>query len=130
MTGSFKFFFSSYKTCARNQKVKITNGSLLAIVRKGFIVLSSFLTLHNIFPTLNFSCNLLFASQLICDQNFQFNLSSSQCKIQDLNSRKTIDSARQSGEFYFFEDGSNFKGQRQSTCLKSISSTNDNEILL
>ena len=72
----------------------------------------------------------MFASQLICDQNFQFNLSSSQYKIQDLNSRKTIDSARQSGEFYFFEDGSNFKGQRQSTCLKSISSTNDNEILL
>ena len=69
-------------------------------------------------------------SKLICDKNCQVNIFSSQCEFQDLNLGKTIGNPGQGGGIYFFEDGSNVKGQPESTCFKSISSISDNEILL
>ena len=44
--------------------------------------------------------------------------------------RLNIGDPRQGVGIYFFEDGSNVKGQPESTCFKSISSISDNEILL
>ncbi|RVW17328.1 hypothetical protein CK203_069298 [Vitis vinifera] len=38
----------------------------------------------------------------------------------DLDSRKTIGNANQSGGLYFFEDGSELEGQAHSTCFKSL----------
>ena len=97
---------------------------------KGSIVISFSLTLHNVLHVPNLSCNLLSVSKLIRDQNCQVNFSHSQCKFQDLNSRNMIDSAKQSAGLYFFEDGSNLKGQPPSTCFKSISGIRNNEFHL
>ncbi|RVX19263.1 Retrovirus-related Pol polyprotein from transposon RE1 [Vitis vinifera] len=47
MTGSSQIF-SSYKPCAGNKKIKIANGSLSAIARKGSVFISPSLTLHNV----------------------------------------------------------------------------------
>ena len=41
-----------------------------------------------------------------------------------------IDSAKQSGELYFFEDGSELEGQAHSTCFKSFSIVGTNKIML
>lgn len=46
-------FFSSYNTCTGIQTIKIEDDPLLAIKRKGFVVLSSMLTLQDV-PTNKF----------------------------------------------------------------------------
>ena len=109
---------SSYSPWAGNQKVKIVDGSLLATAEKRSIVISSSLTLHNVFHVLNLSYNLLSVSKLTQDQKCQANFFPSQYEFQDLNSRRMTDSARQSGGLYFFEDGTELRRQSQNTCFE------------
>lgn len=47
-------FFSSYSPCAGNQKIKVVDGSLSAIARKGSIVVSPSITLYNVLHVSNF----------------------------------------------------------------------------
>ena len=44
----------------------------------------------------------------------------SSCAFQDLDSGKTISSAKQSGGLHFFEDGSELEGQTHTTCFKPL----------
>lgn len=129
MTGSSKKI-SSYSPCAGNQKVKIADGSLSAIAGKGSIILSPSLTLHDVLQVPKLSCNLLSISKLTQEQKCQAKFFSSHCEFQDLDSGKTIGSARQRGGLYFFEDGSGSSRQSQSTCFESISVSGNNEIML
>ena len=123
--------FSVYKPCAGNQKIKITDGSLLAIAGKGSIILSLTLTLHNVLHVPNLSCNLLSISKLTLDLNCCANFFQNHCEFQDLTSRKMIGSARQSGGLYFFEEVPSLRRQPPRTCFNSISAiNNDNEVLL
>ena len=119
MTGSSKLF-SSYNPCARNQKIKITDGSFSAIAGKGLIVISPSITLHNVFYVPNLLCNLLSISKITHDLKCQAHFFHSSWAFQDLDSRKTIGNAKQSGGLYFFEDGSELEGQAHSTCFKSL----------
>lgn len=66
MTGSAKLFVS-YTPCAGNQKIKIAYGSLSAITRKGFIIISPSITLHDVLHVPNLSCNLFSVSKLTHD---------------------------------------------------------------
>ena len=103
MTSSSNLF-SSYSPCAGNKQIKIADESLLAIVGKGSIKISSLLTHYNVLQVPNLSCNLLFVSKLTFDLKCQGNFFSSRCEFQDLDSKKMIDNARQSGRLYFFKD--------------------------
>lgn len=67
MTGVSSRFFS-YSPCAVNQKIKIADDSLSATARKGSVVFSPTLTLHDVLHILRLSCNLLSVSQLTQDQ--------------------------------------------------------------
>ena len=115
MTKSSNLF--SYSPCVGNKKIKIVDGSLSTIARKGSTKFSLLLTLHNVLYVLNLSCNLLFVSKLTSHLKCQANFFSSQCEFQDLNLRKMIGNARQSGGLYFFEDRIKLGRQAQSTCL-------------
>ena len=118
MTRSSKLF-SLYGPCARKQKIKIANGSFSAIVGKGSIVISPSITLHNVLHVPNLSCNLLSVSKITHDLKCQA-LFHSSCAFQDLDSGKTISSAKQSGGLHFFEDGSELEGQTHTTCFKPL----------
>ena len=52
-------FFSTYKSCVENKKIKIADGSLSAIAGTGSVVISPSLTLHNVLHVAKLSCNLL-----------------------------------------------------------------------
>ena len=110
-------FFSTYKSCAGNQKIKIADGSLLAIAGTGSIVISPSLTLHNVLHVPKLSCNLLSISKLTNDLKCQANFYSSRCEFQETASGRTIGSARESGGLYFFEDGTDSRRHVQSTCF-------------
>ena len=66
MTRSSKLF-SACRPCAGNQKIKIVDGSLLAIPRKGLVIISPSITLHNVFHVPNLLCNLLSISKITHD---------------------------------------------------------------
>ena len=70
MTKSSKLF-PSYNPCMGNQKIKIADGSFSAIARKGSIVISSSIILHNVFHVLNLSCNLFSINKITHDLKCQ-----------------------------------------------------------
>ena len=109
MTGESSFF-ASYSPFAGNQKIKIADGSFSAIAGKGCVVISPTLILQNVLHVPNLSCNLLYVSKLVQDKNYQANFFHSHCVFKDLNSGRTIDSAKESGGLYLLEDVS---GSRQ-----------------
>ena len=129
MTGSSKIF-SSYKPCARNKKIKITDGSLSAIAGKGSVFISPSLTLHNVLHVPNLSCNLLSISKITHDHQCQVNFYPSYCEFQELTSRRTIGNAREIGGLYFLEDGSKSRKPITSTCFESILVASSDEIML
>ena len=83
-TGSSKLF-SSYSPCVGNQKIKIADGSLSAIVEKGSIVISPSITLHNVLHIPNSSCNLLFVSEITHDLKCRAHFSHSSYVFYDLD---------------------------------------------
>ena len=97
-------FFASYSPCAGNQKIKIADGSFPAIAGKGCVVISPTLILQNVLHVPNLSCNLLFMSKLVQDKNCQANFFHSHYVFRDLNSWRTIGSAKESGGLYLFKD--------------------------
>ena len=129
MTGSSKIF-SSYKPCAGNKKIKITDGSLSAIAGKGSVFISPSLTLHNVLHVPNLSCNLLSISKITHDHQCQVNFYPSYCEFQELTSRRTIGNAREIGGLYFLEDGSKSRKPITSTCFESILVASSDEIML
>lgn len=70
MTGESSTF-SSYSPCASNLKIKIVDGSLTAVVGKGYVVISPLLTLQDVLHVPNLSCNILSVSKLIWDKKCQ-----------------------------------------------------------
>ena len=101
-------------------KKKIADGSLSAIAGKGSIAISPSITLSDVLHVPKLSCNLLSVRKLIHDMNCQAQYFQSHCEFQELNSGKTIGSAKQRGGLYLFEDGSNLTRQAQGTCFNSI----------
>ncbi|KAK3004629.1 hypothetical protein RJ639_019506 [Escallonia herrerae] len=122
---SCSHLFSTYTPCARNKKIKIADGSLSAIARTGSIVLSPSITLHNVLHVPKLSCNLLSISKLTNDLKCQANFYFIRCEFQEMVSGRMIGNVRASGGLYFFEDGTNSRKHVQSTCLKSVSDSND-----
>ena len=99
--------FSSYGPCARNKKIRIADGSLLAIAEIGSIKILSSFTLSNVLHVPNLSCNLLSISKITHDHNCHANFFQSQCEFQEMDSGRMIGSAREYGGLYFFKDGMN-----------------------
>ncbi|KZV53482.1 hypothetical protein F511_14848 [Dorcoceras hygrometricum] len=129
MTGSSKLFHS-YIPCAGNQKIKIADGTLSAIAGQGTIVISQTITLHNVLHVPNLSCNLLSISKLTRDLKCTAQFSSNLCVFQELDSGKTIGSAKEAGGLYYFGDESHSCGQAQQYSIAPISSSSTNEIFL
>lgn len=63
MTSSFKSF-STYSPCAGNLKIKIADGPLSLIARRGNMFLSNTLMLNSVLHVPNLSCNLLFINKI------------------------------------------------------------------
>ena len=72
MTSCSKMF-SSYSPSVGNKKVKLANGSLLAIVGMETIKLTSLITLHYVLHVPNWSCNLLSISKYTSDHQCRAN---------------------------------------------------------
>ncbi|KZV37837.1 hypothetical protein F511_10867 [Dorcoceras hygrometricum] len=129
MTGSSKLFHS-YIPCAGNQKIKIADGTLSAIAGQGTIVISQTITLHNVLHVPKLSCNLLSIRKLTRDLKCTTQFSSNLCVFQELDSGKTIGSAKEAGGLYYFGDESHSCGQAQQYSIAPISSSSTNEIFL
>lgn len=123
-------FFSTYSPCAGNKKIKVADGSFSAIAGIGSIPLSSSLTLHNVLHVPNLSCNLLSVSKITHDLNCRAIFDSSNCKFQELNSRRMIGNAREIDGLYLFEDDTDLGRQRQSSCLYSSLISKEHEVML
>ncbi|XP_073016671.1 uncharacterized protein [Primulina eburnea] len=102
MTGSSSFF-SSYKPCAGNRRVRIADGSFNSIARIGDIKLSLTITLSNVLHVPKLSCNLISISKLTQDLKCQAKFSNSNCVFQEVDSGKMIGNAREYGGLYFLD---------------------------
>ena len=103
MTSNYHIF-STYSPCAGNIKVKIADGSLSTVARKGTITLSDSLILENVLHVPNLSCNLLSISQLTKDSNSSAKFFPYHCIFQDLSSGKMIGGAKECEGLYYFDE--------------------------
>ena len=121
--------FSSYSLCARNQKIKIINGSFSTIARKGLIAIQ-----NSLFFTMSFMfqifLTILSVTKLTRDLKCCTKFPSTHCEFQDVDLERKIGNAKENNGLYYFEDGGNLCRQAQMTSLKSICVSSDNEIML
>ncbi|KAA0052230.1 reverse transcriptase [Cucumis melo var. makuwa] len=122
LTG-FSEHFVSYTPCAGNEKIRIADGSLAPIAGKGQIVLFDGFSLKNVLHVPSLSYNLLSISkithELHCKATF---LPESVC-FQDLNSGRTIGTARHSGGLYILNDDTSGSSISTTRLLSSYFST-------
>lgn len=103
--------FVSYIPCSGSKKVRIGDGSLSSLARKGTIQISKNLQLKYVLHVLKLTCKLFSVSQFTNDQNCIAISSSTHCVFQHLASGKRIGSARFEDGLYDFEEGSCLKGK-------------------
>ena len=108
MTNCLKFFFSSYKPCAGNCKIKIAKESLSPVANKRTI---STLKLQFVFHVPDHSCSLLSVNKLTKHLSCLVKFSASYCEFQDRSSGRMIDSARECEGRYLLEVLSFVDGQ-------------------
>lgn len=87
-------FFSSYKLCGGNFKIKVVDGSLSVVPGKGYIILSSLITIQDVLHVLNLTCNLLSVDKLTQNKNTQAHFFDTHCVLQELISGKMIGTVR------------------------------------
>ncbi|KAL4022749.1 hypothetical protein IC575_016494 [Cucumis melo] len=129
LTG-FSEHFVSYTPCAGNEKIRIADGSLAPIAGKGQIVLFDGFSLQNVLHVPKLSYNLLSISkitrELHCKATF---LPESVC-FQDLNSGRTIGTARHSGGLYILNDDTSGSSISTTRLLSSYFSTFVHDFML
>ncbi|KAL0561562.1 hypothetical protein IC582_001996 [Cucumis melo] len=127
---SFSEHFVTYTSCAGNEKIQIADGSLAPITGKGQIVLFDGFSLQNVLHVPKLSYNLLSISkitrELHCKATF---LPESVC-FQDLNSRRTIGTARHSRGLYILNDDTFGSSISTTSLLSSYFSTSKHDFML
>ena len=84
----------SYIPCARNEKIKIVDGSLASIAGKGQISLFDGLSLHNVLHVPRILYNLLSISKITRELNCKVTFLLDSVSFQDLSSGKIIGTVR------------------------------------
>ncbi|KAL0556125.1 hypothetical protein IC582_004635 [Cucumis melo] len=129
LTG-FSEHFVTYTPCVDNEKIWIANGSLAPIATKGQIVLFNSFSLQNVLHVPKLSYNLLSISkitrELHCKATF---LPKSVC-FQDLNSGRTIGTARYSRGLYILNDDTFGSSISTTSLLSSYFSTSEHDFML
>ncbi|KAA0042161.1 Cysteine-rich RLK (RECEPTOR-like protein kinase) 8 [Cucumis melo var. makuwa] len=127
---SFSEHFVTYTSCAGNEKIQIADGSLAPIAGKGQIVLFDGFSLQNVLHVPKLSYNLLSISkitrELHCKATF---LPESVC-FQDLNSGRTIGTARHSRGLYILNDDTFGSSISTTSLLSSYFSTSKHDFML
>ncbi|TYK07542.1 Cysteine-rich RLK (receptor-like protein kinase) 8 [Cucumis melo var. makuwa] len=103
LTG-FSEHFVTYTPCAGNEKIRIANGSLASIAGKGQIVLFDGFSLQNVLHVPKLSYNLLSISKITYELHCKATFLPESVCFQNLNSRRTIGTARHSRGLYIFND--------------------------
>ncbi|TYK02021.1 Beta-galactosidase [Cucumis melo var. makuwa] len=129
LTG-FSKHFVTYTPCAGNEKIWIADGSLASIAGKGQIVLYDGFSLQNVLHVPKLFYNLLSISkithELHCKATF---LPESVC-FQDLNSERTIGTARHSRGIYILNDDTSGSNISTTSLLSSYFSTSEHDFML
>ncbi|KAA0039229.1 putative polyprotein [Cucumis melo var. makuwa] len=129
LTG-FSEHFVSYTPYADNEKIRIADGFLAPIAGKGQIVLFDGFSIHNVLHVPKLSYNLLSISkithELYCKAPF---LPESVC-FQDLNSERTIGTARHSRGLYILNDDTSDSSIFTISLLSSYFSTSEHDFIL
>ncbi|KAL0540463.1 hypothetical protein IC582_020469 [Cucumis melo] len=129
LTG-FSEHFVSYTPYAGNEKIRIADGFLAPIAGKGQIVLFDGFSLHNVLHVPKLSYNLLSISkithELYCKAPF---LPESVC-FRDLNSERTIGTARHSRGLYILNDDTSDSSISTIILLSSYFSNSEHDFIL
>ena len=120
--------FCSYTPCVGNIQIKIVNGSLKTVARKGTIKLSEELILEFVLYVAKLSCNLIFVSKLAQDLHSRTKFFPSHCEFQDLYSKRTIGNARECERLYYLKNSAS--GQVQISSFSWDSTSSYREIML
>ena len=102
--------FSSYIPCISPDKVKIIDGTFLPVSEKGLVHTTPSLSLSFVLQVLSFAANLLSISRITRDLNCSVTFFPS-CVFQDLQTRTTIGSGRETNGLYFLDLPAPTQGQ-------------------
>ncbi|KAA0048290.1 reverse transcriptase [Cucumis melo var. makuwa] len=96
--------FVSYISCARNEKIRIVDGSLVPIVGEGHISLFNGFSLHNVLHVPRISYNLLAISKITRELNCKATFLLDSVSFQDLRWGRMIDTTRHNRGLYLLDD--------------------------
>ncbi|KAL0546640.1 hypothetical protein IC582_016552 [Cucumis melo] len=129
LTG-FSEHFVTYTPCAGNEKIRIANGSLASIAGKGQIVLFDGFSLQNVLHVPKLSYNLLSISKITYELHCKATFLPESVCFQNLNSRRTIGTARHSRGLYIFNDDTSGSSISTTSLLSSYFSTYEHDFML
>ncbi|KAA0025959.1 reverse transcriptase [Cucumis melo var. makuwa] len=135
---SFPTLSSSYANASlttlgvivQNEKIKIVDGSLAPIARKGQISLFNGLPLHNMLHVPRISYNLLSISKITRELNCKATFLPDSVSFQDLSSRRMIVTARHNTGLYLLDDDASFSSISRTSLLSSYFSTSEKDLIL
>ncbi|KAA0041009.1 reverse transcriptase [Cucumis melo var. makuwa] len=128
LTG-FLEHFVSYTIYASNEKIRIADGSLSPIAGKGQIVVFDSFSLHNVLHVPKLSYNLLSISKITRELHHKATFLPESVRFQDLNSGRTIGTARHSRELYIFNDDTSSSSISMTSLLSSYFSTSEHDFM-
>ncbi|KAL0537023.1 hypothetical protein IC582_025991 [Cucumis melo] len=126
----FSEHFVTYTSCAGNEKIRIADGSLAPIAGKGQIVLFDGFSLQNVLHVPKLSYNLLSISKITCELHCKATFLPESVCFQDLNSGRTIGSARHSRGLYILNDDTFGSSISTTSLLSSYFSTSEHDFML
>ncbi|KAA0025813.1 Beta-galactosidase [Cucumis melo var. makuwa] len=129
LTG-FSEHFVSYTPYAGNEKIWIADGSLALIAGKGQIVIFDGFSLQNVLHVPKLSYNLLSISKITRELHCKATFLPKSICFQDLNSGRTIGTARHSGGLYILNDNTSGSSISTTSLLSSYFSTSEHDFML
>ncbi|KAA0062437.1 putative mitochondrial protein [Cucumis melo var. makuwa] len=129
LTG-FSEHFVTYTPSASNEKIRIANGSLASVAGKGQIVLFDGFSLQKVLHVPKLSYNLLSISKIIRELHCKATFLPESVCFQDLNSGRTIGTARHSRGLYILNDDTSGSSIFTTSLLSSYFSTSEHDFML
>ncbi|KAA0066242.1 Beta-galactosidase [Cucumis melo var. makuwa] len=129
LTG-FSEHFVTYTPCAGNEKIRIVDGSLAPIAGKGQIILYDGFSLQNVLHVPKLSYNLLSISKITRELHYKATFLPESVYFQNLNSGRTIGTARHSRGLYILNDDTSGSSISTTSLLSSYLSTSEHDYML
>ena len=114
----------------RNKKIRIADGSLAPIARKGHISLFDGFSLHNMLHVPRISYNLLSISKITRELNCKATFLPDSVSFQDLSSGRMIGIARHNRGLYLLDDDAPFSSISRNNLLSSYFTTSEKDLML